>query len=110
MILDDLIVAEDKRVDCAPGAERKNIVFEYVARSRDRDRHRNRNHRPILPAPSTPPSTHGWWMQYDAHPLALPYTPMPARPPFGMDDIYIYIYIYIYMRLTLPGVQVQRAD
>jgi len=29
VILDDLIVAEDKRVDVAPGAERRNLVFEY---------------------------------------------------------------------------------
>ena len=29
VILDDLVVSEDKRVDCAPGAERKNMVFEY---------------------------------------------------------------------------------
>ena len=34
VILDDLIVAEDKRVDCAPGAERKNVVFECALDTR----------------------------------------------------------------------------
>jgi hypothetical protein len=29
VVLDDLMEADDKRVDVAPGEERKNLVFEY---------------------------------------------------------------------------------
>lgn len=32
VILDDLIAVDDKRVDVAPGDERRNLVFEYHLR------------------------------------------------------------------------------